>query len=887
MPGSTRGVPRFTWKRRFDERTRFAGSPVTLSPRLIVRMFPALVRAGAHMLKEAVRGGESVVARLGLRAHPVMGVPLGGIGGGTITRGWRGDFVRWQMRPGMYDYRLVPADQFSLWSRREGEEPRATVLSPRPRGARAHRAWPDLATSHWGNEKKATYHALYPRAWTVYEEPAPGLTLVCRQVSPVIPHNYVESSYPVGVFVWTVENAGGTGVDVSLMFSFQNGTGGPNDRAGGHSNEAWDEPGGEGATGATGVSLRHVHRMRCRGRVCEDPLTFAIAAGTAEGVEVTRTARFVSQQAAGGFAGVVRRGAPDAAALWRDFAHDGRLGEVAGGGEAPVGEGVAGDAGTGGPDRPSRRGEAIAAAVAAKVHVPAGEARELVFALAWDMPVARFGSGTGWYRRYTRYYGREGRAAPAIARDAIARYPEWEKAIEAWQKPVLDDPGLPDWYKSALFNETYYVTDGGTLWTDGREAAAPGEPRGDWGQAQALGLDPGGFLVEDGDIGHFGYLESHEYLMYNTYDVHFSASFALAMLWPRLELSLQRDFAASVRLEHPETVTFLLSGRRAPRKRRGVVPHDLGAPTEDPWRKLNAYNAQDVGRWKDLNTKFVLQVYRDYLITRDKAFLEEVRGPVDEAMDYMLQFDRDGDGLIENEGFPDQTYDTWPAEGPSAYSGGLWLAALRAAEAIASELGDSVRAATYGSLIARARESYDRRLWNGSYYDYDSSRKPHHDSVMADQLAGQWFVLACGLEPVVPRDRARSVLRKVFELNVMSWTGPGIDVPAGERGAVNGIRPDGRFDSTSMQAEEVWTGTTLSLAAAMLQEGMTDEAFATARGIYLSVYRDFPLWFQTPEAIDIRGVYRAIGYMRPLAIWTIQWEWEKRKRSNSAFTVEH
>lgn len=29
--------------------------------------------------------------------------------------------------------------------------------------------------------------------------------------------------------------------------------------------------------------------------------------------------------------------------------------------------------------------------------------------------------------------------------------------------------------------------------------------------------------------------------MYNTYDVHFYASFALAMLWPKLELSLQYD----------------------------------------------------------------------------------------------------------------------------------------------------------------------------------------------------------------------------------------------------------------------------------------------------------------------------------------------------------
>ena len=29
--------------------------------------------------------------------------------------------------------------------------------------------------------------------------------------------------------------------------------------------------------------------------------------------------------------------------------------------------------------------------------------------------------------------------------------------------------------------------------------------------------------------------------MYNTYDVHFYASFALAMLWPKLQLSLQYD----------------------------------------------------------------------------------------------------------------------------------------------------------------------------------------------------------------------------------------------------------------------------------------------------------------------------------------------------------
>ena len=47
-------------------------------------------------------------------------------------------------------------------------------------------------------------------------------------------------------------------------------------------------------------------------------------------------------------------------------------------------------------------------------------------------------------------------------------------------------------------------------------------------------------------------------------------------------------------------------------------------------------------------------------------------------MERLDKFDRDGDGMIENDGFPDQTYDTWAATGVSAYSGGLYVAALSA-----------------------------------------------------------------------------------------------------------------------------------------------------------------------------------------------------------------
>ena len=42
------------------------------------------------------------------------GVPLGGIGGGSINRGWQGGFCKWQLKPGIYTYDCPPADQVNL-----------------------------------------------------------------------------------------------------------------------------------------------------------------------------------------------------------------------------------------------------------------------------------------------------------------------------------------------------------------------------------------------------------------------------------------------------------------------------------------------------------------------------------------------------------------------------------------------------------------------------------------------------------------------------------------------------------------------------------------------------------------------------------------------------
>lgn len=119
--------------------------------------------------------------------------------------------------------------------------------------------------------------------------------------------------------------------------------------------------------------------------------------------------------------------------------------------------------------------------------------------------------------------------------------------------------------------------------------------------------------------GRFAYLEGHEYRMYNTYDVHFYASHALANLWPNLQISLQYDFKDSISTEILEPRKHLYDGKSASRKVKNSVPHDLGDPEEEPFTLINSYPIHDVAEWRDLNVKFVLQVYRDYYVLNTLA----------------------------------------------------------------------------------------------------------------------------------------------------------------------------------------------------------------------------------------------------------------------------
>ena len=739
-----------------------------------------------------------------------QGAPVGGFGAGTFSRTYRGDFARWHIKSAVHKYAPVYANQFAMFQHVAGE-PAGTaqvLMNGHPKNG-------ELSSWQWDYPVGAgEYAALFPKSWYDYKWDKFPAHVVLEQFSPVLPGNYKESSYPVAVYRWHAENPTDKVVTVSVLLSWTNMGGWF--RTYTHDFQAVLNQGNQNhfrrENVASGPAMKGIvfDRNRAVGVPNEWDGEFTIAALQTPGVEVTYQTEFLADG--------------DGKSVWVPFSKDGRLADSATSWVSAT--------------------EKIGGAIAVRFTLQPGEKKIVPMTIAWDFPVVEFGQGRKWNRRYTDFYGTSGSNSWTIARDGLLNASQWSEEIDAWQKPWVNDESKPAWYRGMLFNELYVLTDGGTFW---------GRP---------VDSDPKVPTT-------FALLECYDYAYYGTLDVRFYASTALLKFWPVIDKQVLREFAATVPREWPELGLWVWKTQQTgqpvlhKRKKKGAVPHDLGVPEGDPFISVNEPGWQDTNDWKDLNSKFVLMVYRDYVLTgkSDKAFLREMWPAMKEAITYLQQFDR-GDGIPANSGYPDQTYDSWVVNGISAYCGNLWLAALRAAEETARTLGENDAAAEYRQMFAKAQKTYVEKLWNGQYFRYDMDNQSK-DAIQADQLAGQWYANMTGLGDLVPHEMQISALKKIFANNVMKFGN-------GEMGAANGMAADGSILRGNEQGEEVWAGTTFGLAALMLSEGMKEEAYKTAWGIYHVVYESKGYWFRTPEAWDDSGNFRASMYMRPAAIWAME-----------------
>ncbi len=326
--------------------------------------------------------------------------------------------------------------------------------------------------------------------------------------------------------------------------------------------------------------------------------------------------------------------------------------------------------------------------------------------------------------------------------------------------------------------------------------------------------------------GHFGVWEGLGCCGFHTTDITYQGSFNILALFPELQKSQ------------------MLMGASFQRK-DGRVHHFF---TPD-------LNHVDHGFDRvDMNPQFVLLVCRDFLWTGDKQYLQDLWINVVMAMSNSELLDNDGDGLPDHD-TRRNTYDAWNFFGTPSYIASLWLAALRAAIHMAEALDDTANAQKWRGLLARGIESFDKKLWNGEYYSLwvDAQQQKRDEICMTDQLSGEWFAHLIGLGHNLPRERILNALQSVYKYNFNV-----------EQGLLNATYPPGHAPlfptHHNIQALAPWTGVEYAIASMMLDVGMVTEGTNVVKAIHDRYLRAGRFWSHV-ECGD--------HYYRAMSSWAI------------------
>ncbi|RZQ60526.1 GH116 family glycosyl hydrolase [Amycolatopsis suaedae] len=245
----------------------------------------------------------------------------------------------------------------------------------------------------------------------------------------------------------------------------------------------------------------------------------------------------------------------------------------------------------------------------------------------------------------------------------------------------------------------------------------------------------------------------------------------------------------------------------------------------------------------------ILRVYREHQMAPDGSFLRRVWPAVRRALDWVIRADGDGDGVLEGSQW--NTLDAqWFGEVP--WISGLYVAALRAGAAMATELGERADAARYTRLAEAGSRYLADQLWNDQYKYFEQLVDPAHPTAVnsnrgcfIDQMYGQTYAAQLGLPRVFPRDKARTALANLFRYNFLpdppAHRPPGIPpgrvyASPGEAGTLMCTWPHGGSTESGKDGpvgyfNEVWTGQEYQFAAHLFAEGMVAEALAVTKAV--------------------------------------------------------
>lgn len=256
----------------------------------------------------------------------------------------------------------------------------------------------------------------------------------------------------------------------------------------------------------------------------------------------------------------------------------------------------------------------------------------------------------------------------------------------------------------------------------------------------------------------------------------------------------------------------------------------------------------------DGQTSCILRTYREHLMSKDDSFLKSIWPKVKGSMEYVIRMDPNGDGILDGAQY--NTLDTaW--FGQIAWISSLYVAALRASEAMATEMGDAAFAAKCKDLAEKGSKRLVADLFDGEYF-INKVDKDHPEAnntnvgCHIDQIYGQSWAHQVGLPRVAAESQTKKALASLFKYSfyedVWEYRRKNKAIPGGrwyatpkEAGLIMCSFPKGGAAESIGKSGDAWavgyfnecmSGFEYQVANHMIAEGMLTEGLTIVRAIH-------------------------------------------------------
>ena len=249
----------------------------------------------------------------------------------------------------------------------------------------------------------------------------------------------------------------------------------------------------------------------------------------------------------------------------------------------------------------------------------------------------------------------------------------------------------------------------------------------------------------------------------------------------------------------------------------------------------------------------VLCSYRTHQMSSDCAFLQRNWPKIKRILQWLINEDGNADGIID--GKQSTTLDTGLWWGAMSWTSSLYLAALRAGEEMARDMGDLEFANSARAIANAGSKNLVERLWNGEYFIHKPDPNQPNSFIIGngchiDQVFGQGWANQVALGRILPENHTKSALRSIWKYNFTPDVGPYREIHKagswyampGEAGTIMTTWPHGDKVDPKVVAGDMATGmgylnTCMAgyehqVAGHMISEGLLLEGLAVERAIH-------------------------------------------------------